>query len=308
VAILSKYNMAIKYAAALNRCAPNCAVILDTVDLHHVREERQAKIAGDAAALAQARLTRVAEMRCACLADQVWAVTPTEASVLRTTGTPVRVIPVIHTPETGAPGFADRRGIAFLGRYVHAPNVDAVRFYMDAVHPLVSGRLPEAGLTLAGSDPPEEIRSYSRSDARVTVPGYVADHRALLKAHRVGVAPLRFGAGMKGKIGESMACGLPCVTTSIGAEGLGIESGREAFVADGPREFAEAVVRLYRDAGLWERMSREGVAFVGRRFSRQVVATLVIEAVESVRPRSRVSRLKRRVWTWARRALLRRPH
>ena len=105
----------------------------------------------------------------------------------------------------------------------------------------------------------------------VVAVGYVPDLTPYLDLCRVFVAPLRYGAGMKGKIGQSMSFGLPVVTTSIGAEGMSIVDGKHVLIADYPAEFASAVVRLYTDGLLWEQISTNSLLHIKTHFSKAVV-------------------------------------
>lgn len=93
------------------------------------------------------------------------------------------------------------------------------------------------------------------------------------------VAPLRFGAGVKGKIGEALAYGLPVVTTDIGAEGMGFQNGHQAMVRNDPQSFAKAIVEIYRDAALWERLSRNGREHIAAHFTREVVELTILASI-----------------------------
>jgi glycosyltransferase involved in cell wall biosynthesis len=116
----------------------------------------------------------------------------------------------------------------------------------------------------------------------VRVLGYVPDVEPLFARGRVFVAPLRFGAGAKGKIGEALAHSVPVVTTGVGAEGMHLRDGEEVLVADSAAEFAAAVVRLYGDAALWQRLAENGRAHVERHFSPRVVGKVVNDSVRSL--------------------------
>jgi glycosyltransferase involved in cell wall biosynthesis len=116
---------------------------------------------------------------------------------------------------------------------------------------------------------PATLKQY-RSRQIQTI-GFVDDPEPWFAKARVFIAPLRYGAGMKGKIGQSLSLGLPVVTTSVGAEGMHLEDGKNVLLADHPRDFAEAVVRLYRDAALWHALARNGREHVASHFS-EIVA------------------------------------
>ncbi|MDT7605058.1 MAG: hypothetical protein QOF61_3055, partial [Acidobacteriota bacterium] len=132
-------------------------------------------------------------------------------------------------------------------------------------------------LHVVGDNVPPEIAALASAD--VWVLGYVPDIEPLFASARVMVAPLRFGAGVKGKIGDALAHGLPVVTTSIGAEGMGFSDGVEALISDEPRAFADAVVRAYTDAALWQQLSDSGYAHLARGFTPQIVGHIVNDSL-----------------------------
>src|SRR5690606_34781966 len=124
-----------------------------------------------------------------------------------------------HYPASdGVPAFEARQGICFIGGYRHLPNVDAAKWLIDEIMPLVWEKLPSVNVYLLGSLVAKEVADL-QSD-KVHVPGYIPDVSPYFLSSRVFVAPLRFGAGMKGKIGQSFEYGLPVITTDIGAEGM----------------------------------------------------------------------------------------
>jgi glycosyltransferase involved in cell wall biosynthesis len=310
-AILVHFYMFTAYAGFVRAFLPTCRLILDTVDLHFVRLEREGSLSRDPVLAKQAAETRRTELAAACQADQVWVVTEAERDMLiaalGSEGSPVHVVPNIHRIREPILDFHERNGIIFLGGYGHRPNVDAVQFFIEQVLPSVRSVLPEVRVTIAGSNPPEWFYESARVDPNIKVTGFVPDHRALLGYHRVGIAPLRYGAGMKGKIGEYLACGLPCVTTSIGAEGMALAHESQVLLAEDPAAFAEAIGRLYRDEALWQRCSQAGLRYIREHVAPECVAPLVLEACRScvhdaVRPKPvRPRRLLLRVLTSPRR-------
>lgn len=158
-----------------------------------------------------------------------------------------------------------REGLLFIGNFNHPPNADAVTYFVREVFPQVKRDIPGMTLTVVGNNPSEEIISLRSDDVVIT--GYVPETEPYLKKARVSISPLRFGSGMKGKIGEAMAAGLPVVTTSIGAEGMGLVSGENAFIADDAESFARGIVRLCNDDQLWTDMASAGKQYIRENFS-----------------------------------------
>ena len=161
--------------------------------------------------------------------------------------------------------FAEREGLWFVGGFQHPPNVDAMQWFVREVWPRIAERLPDARFHIVGSKMPDAIRRLAGE--RVEVHGHVPDLSPFLDRCRIAVAPLRYGAGVKGKVNQSMAHGQPVVATPIAVEGMHVVPGEDALVAESPDAFADAVVALYGDESLWTKLSEGGVRNVERAFS-----------------------------------------
>jgi glycosyltransferase involved in cell wall biosynthesis len=132
--------------------------------------------------------------------------------------------------------------------------VDAVIWLCQDIMPLVWKHHPEIQVTLLGNNPPSQVKAL-QSD-RVIVTGYIRDPEPYFLSNRIFVAPLRYGAGMKGKLGHSLSYSLPSVTTSIGAEGMGLTNGYDVLIADNTQEFAQAILDLYNNKKEWSHISK----------------------------------------------------
>ena len=174
-------------------------------------------------------------------------------------------------------GFDQRRDIFFVGGFQHQPNVDAVQWFVAEIWPLISARLPELRFHIIGSRMPDAIRALA--DERIIATGFVESLDEYLDDCRLSVAPLRYGAGVKGKVNQSMAHGQPVVATALAAEGMFLQHDIDVLIADTPADYADAVVRLYTDAALWQRVSAAGLDNVAQHFSfdaaRAVLADLL---------------------------------
>jgi polysaccharide biosynthesis protein PslH len=134
--------------------------------------------------------------------------------------------------------------ILFCGVLETPTNMDAVLYFYRDIYPLVKDRMPNVRLYLAGKNPPPVIRKIAKNDPSVIVTGFVKDIRPYYAKAKVGVAPLRIGAGLQNKLLIGMSMGQPMVCTSIANEGIAAEPGSQVVVADNPRDFAAAVVEL----------------------------------------------------------------
>lgn len=237
---------------------PKIKWIYDTIDLHFLREEREADLLNNAELRQSANKTKEQELAFAKAADITIAITNDEKEILEHYGiTKTIVIPNIHIGQenNAAIPFEERSGIIFIGGYAHKPNVDAVKYLSKEIMPLVWAKNPAIKLTLLGSNPDNEVMELASEKIQVT--GYVEDVSDYFNNSRVFAAPLRFGAGMKGKIGQSLSYALPVVTSSIGAEGIGLVADRDYLLATTAEEFADQILRLYENKALWEQMSND---------------------------------------------------
>jgi tetratricopeptide (TPR) repeat protein len=245
-----------KYAWLVRHDNPQAKIIYDTVDLHYVRLKRAWELLDDTSETkssleAEWRGMQKHELHMAQQADLTLTVTPVEKKALQQQGIrQVEVIPNIHEPYLGErQSFAERQGILFIGGYKHVPNIDCVEWLCQEIMPIVWQSLPDLQVTLLGSHPTEAVKQLANE--RVTVTGYIQDVTPYFLSHRVFVSPLRFGAGMKGKIGQSLEYGLPVVSTMVGAEGMGLTDEYDVLIADDKQHFAEQIIRLHEDEKLW---------------------------------------------------------
>ena len=279
---VSRHHVAAECVAAIRRCAPQALFVLDTVDLHFLRERREAGITGDPEALRRAASTRERELASIRDADVTLVVSESERRRLRglVPAADVRVVSNVLAVGPAGPGFRERRGAVFVGAFNHRPNVDAIGWYVREVWPYVLRRMPDARTFVIGSDMPESVRNLAGRG--IDAVGHVPDLEPYLHRCKVSIAPLRYGAGVKGKISAAQAAGLPVVATSIGVEGMHLECGRDVLVADSAPEFADAIVRLHDDESLWNRLAAGGRENVARHFSaeaaRPTLARLIAAA------------------------------
>ena len=175
-------------------------------------------------------------------------------------------------------GFDDRKGILFVGGFQHDPNVAAVKELVNVIMPKVVAVLGPIPITIAGSRPTAEVLELASRTVRVC--GWVEDLGPVYEQSRLFVAPLRYGAGVKGKIGEALIHGLPTVTTSIGVEGLALENEIDIMIADSADEMAKIICDLYNDEELWLKLSENGAKkieqLMGRTALRGYLDNLVI--------------------------------
>ncbi len=266
--MLYRYAAGGTYIEQIRTLCPQMPIVFNTVDLHHLREERQARQNGsDPQALAAVQQTKDRELRVIDLATETILLSPVELEVLRQRGPSANlsVIPLVLETQDSPPPRAGRDGIVFVGGYGHPPNVDAVLYFIGSIWPLVRAKMPDLMLHIVGSHPPPEILNITAPGVKVH--GFVADLDQLLAARIASIAPLRYGAGIKGKVASSLAAGLPCVASGIAAEGMGLVAGRDLLVANAPQDFAAAIIKLCTDPVLWASLSDNGRAIMRADYS-----------------------------------------
>lgn len=260
VVVLSRCDFARKHIGDVRLYAPQSRVIFDTVDLHYLREQREAQLTQDPDVLRKAQEKQVREDSLIKEADETWVVSPIEQEMLRKNwpNKSIQLVSnIVDVTEPVTP-FALRRDWLFIGGFQHRPNIDAVLFFLEEIYPLVRDRLPDTKFYIIGDKAPPEIVALA-SD-RIIVAGLQRNVRSFFESVRLSVSPLRFGAGIKGKINQSMAFGVPVVATSIAVEGMNLVDHEHVLVADEPKDFARALVELYESEELWKRLSRNGIS------------------------------------------------
>ena len=266
--MLSRHYVAAEFLPLVRRFAPQARVVFDTVDLHFLREMRGAELAGDAALRHAAERTRERELSVIRASDTTLVVSPAERDMLSALlpGADVEVLANLHeVAHTGLP-FRQRHDLVFVGGFRHPPNVDAVLWFGREVFPLIHARQPDIRFHCIGTAPPADVLAL-QAQPGIVIHGHVADLGPYMDGARVAVAPLRFGAGVKGKVNLSMAHGQPVVATACAVEGMHLTSGHDVLVADDAAGFADAVLTLYRDEELWERLAAHGRANIEQHFS-----------------------------------------
>lgn len=274
--VISRYHLGEFLLPLLRRLAPNALLILDTVDLHHLRESRAAELHNDHRLRRLAQGTRRRELSAIAMADVTWVVSTAERDLLGQALPDARVVvlPNIHAVAQNPIGFDARAGLLFLGGARHPPNVDAARWLLSEVYPQIEARLPGCVLHLVGEGMAQALPGLQIATT-VHMHGYLPDIEPLLASTRIGLAPLRFGAGVKGKINTYMAAGMPVVATTCAAEGMYLHDGIDVVLADDTTAFADAVARLYCDPARWRRLALAGLDNVRGHFSAAVARTAI---------------------------------
>lgn len=265
------------------RVAENCpdAVrVLDTEDLHCLRLSRQKAFKEKREFKTQDLLVEeVAKREIASIlrCDLSLMISEYEMELLTTTFKidkslffylPLLIESEVITDLAMLPSFEARANFVFIGNFLHEPNWNAVQYLKETIWPLIKKQLPGAVLNVYGAYPSQKVLQLNNVKDGFLICGRVDDVKEVVKQSRVVLAPLRFGAGIKGKLLEAMQCGTPSVTTSIGAESMQGDLPWNGFVEDNPELFANKAVALYQDEKNWIEAQQNGIEIIKHRYVR----------------------------------------
>ena len=279
---LEVYNIANIYIDHVRNYSPQSTVIIDSWDVCFVREERKADVLKEPLLKQKVAYNKLKELATYERGDVTLTVTENDRKALlkESPDLDVRIVPNIREIYPKEISWEQRKDLLFVGGFLHYPNVDSILYFCKEVWPIVKSKLPDIKLFIVGNAPPPEVMELQSEDIIIT--GWVPLTQPYLDSCRVSIAPITYGAGMKGKIDEAMCSGLPVVTTSMGAEGIGIVNGEHALIADTPEDFADAVVRLYKDKELWEKLSQNGKKLIKENYSPEAVEKKLLKILNTL--------------------------
>jgi glycosyltransferase involved in cell wall biosynthesis/SAM-dependent methyltransferase len=283
VIVLSRVNCGGRFYEQVRQHNPRAKIIFFPHDLHGLRELREGKLHKDQGALNKARATLERELYLTRNADATVVVSEAEHAYLtqRVPGAKVFHSPVLTHLEKEVPSYSQRRHtIGIIGNFRHPPNIDAVEILLNELWPLLSARDPNLCLEIVGDWLPHQIQDSL--EPRVTYLGHLPTLDSWLGSIKATVAPLRFGAGAKGKIVTSLSAGVPCVTTPIGAEGMRLVADKEIAIAETNEHFVELVLTIVHDPTTWDRFSTAGLARMREDYSPGIVLAAWHDMLRSI--------------------------
>ena len=265
--VLSRHYVAAEYIGLARLYAAKARLIFDTVDLHYLRELRAAELEGREDLARASAKTRAQEIGIMRECDVTLVVSPVEQEILSrdAPGVAVDVLSNVHEVYGCRKPFAERHDLLFVGGFQHPPNSDAVIWFVGEILPRVLRSIPELRLHVVGSKVTDAI--HALANEHVIVHGFVEDIAPAMDEARISIAPLRYGAGVKGKVNMAMSYGLPVVATPMAVEGMHVKSGEEVLIADSADAYADAIIALYNNEALWRRLSDKGLDNVRMHFS-----------------------------------------
>jgi glycosyltransferase involved in cell wall biosynthesis len=267
VVMISRLAPSRKYADIVRKYCPRSQMIFDTIELQFLSLMREAELKNDPVLLEKAEKMKQETIETASKFDATLVVSHEEKNILENEAPDAKVNTVSDIQQIHVSGktFGDRKDLLFIGSFLPVQNVDAMLYFVKEIFPIVRERSKGIKLYIVGSSPPPEITELASEDIIVT--GYIKDIGPIMEQCRLSVVPLRFGTGVKGKVNTSMSYGLPVVGTSVAVEGMYLKNGENVLIADTVADFANAVIKLYENEDLWNRLSNNGIENIRRYFS-----------------------------------------
>jgi glycosyltransferase involved in cell wall biosynthesis len=288
--LFDRFMMEEQFGWRVARTCPQAMRILDTEDLHFLRQARQAaeKKNADSNKPVIKNETALREIASIYRSDLSLIISEPEMQLLsdefQIPKALLHYFPfVMNSMKDEQPGFDQRKDFLFIGTVRHAPNLDAIRYLKNILWPKIRLQLPDADLKIVGSYLTKEVSQMHRPETGFHVLGHVEDLQPLLAGSRVYLAPLRFGAGLKGKLIEAMQWGIPSITTSTGAEGIAAGNDWPGVVTDDQDGFVEAAVAYYQSDIAWNKARQTGFDLLAKHFDGKRHIKILSDRLEELR-------------------------
>lgn len=276
IVLFDRFMMEEQFGWRVSENCPDALRMLDTEDLHCLRLARQKAFkekrffsTDDLLVEDVAKREIASILRC----DVSLMISEYEMELLQTVFKidadllyylPLLLEPIEDSAIQNLPSFDERNNFVFIGNFLHEPNWNAVQYLKETIWPLIRKQMPEANLQIYGAYPSQKVLQLHQLKDGFHIMGRANDAQDVVKNARVVLAPLRFGAGIKGKLVEAMQCGTPSVTTTIGAESMCGDLPWNGFVTDYAQDFADKAVELYHDKILWLKAQENGFEIIKR--------------------------------------------
>ncbi len=267
---------------------PNALKILDTEDLHCLRSARQLAVKENRDFTFDDLFSDVAKREIASIlrCDLSLMVSEYEMELLqnqfRISKELLCYLPIFAERIIGIPNYNERNDFVFIGNFLHEPNWDCVKYLSDVIWPMLHLKFPEAKMMIYGAYPSQKVLQLHKPKQNFYIMGRAKDAFEVVKNAKVVLAPIRFGAGIKGKLIEAMLCGTPSVTSSIGAEAMHGNLEWNGFIIDNPIELVDAAVLLYQDKKLWNKCQENGFEILEKRYKKSLFEDAFIMEVNSL--------------------------
>jgi len=279
IVLFDRFMMEEQFGWRVAENCPDALRILDTEDLHCLRLARQKALKEKREFKLEDLLKEdIAKREIASIlrSDLSLIISEFEMDVLKTTFKidekllyylPFLLEPISKATFKKFPFFENRKNFIFIGNFLHEPNWNAVQYLKETIWPLLRQQLPEVELHIYGAYPSQKVMQLHQPKEGFYIKGRAIDANEVVQNARLVLAPLRFGAGIKGKLIEAMQCGTPSITTTIGAESMHGHLPWSGCVTDDIQEFTNVATQLYQDEKLWHKAQENGISIINQRYS-----------------------------------------
>lgn len=257
--MIYRVDVALRHIPFVREHCSQAKIIFNTVDLHFLRLQREAELKNSSELFSRALEVKAMELKAIKDSDASIVLNTREVELLKEEMPEAKVefVPIGQEVKGLLAPYPELKDFVFIGGFAHPPNVDAVQYLAQEIWPLVRKELPDAKMVIVGSAVTDEVKKCAGNG--IEIKGFVKDIEEVFRTYRVTIAPLRYGAGMKGKVVSSMCYGIPGVITPIAAEGIGAENGEQLVIADTAEDFAAGMISLYTNTDMWNAMSQSGL-------------------------------------------------
>lgn len=204
---------------------------------------------------------------------------------------PLLLEPIEESTIQNLPSFEERNNFIFIGNFLHEPNWNAVQYLKETIWPLIRKQMPEAVLQIYGAYPSQKVLQLHQPKQGFYIIGRANDAREVVRNARVVLAPLRFGAGIKGKLLEAMQCGTPSITTTIGAEAMCGDLPWNGFITNDAQVIAVKAMEFYQDKTLWLKAQENGFEIIQKRYLKSLFEDDFIQHILKVQTHLKQHRL-----------------
>jgi O-antigen biosynthesis protein len=288
IVLFDRFMVEEQFGWRVSESCPNALKMLDTEDLHCLRSARQLAVKENREFTLDDLFSDVAKREIASIlrCDISLMVSEFEIELLQNqfkiSKELLYYLPIFAEKITEIPIYKERNDFVFIGNFLHEPNWDCVKYLSDVIWPMLHLRLPEAKMIIYGAYPSQKVLQLHKPKQNLYIMGRAENAFEVVKKAKVVLAPIRFGAGIKGKLIEAMQCGTPSVTSSIGAEAMHGNLEWNGFVKDYATEFVDAAVLLYQDEKLWTKCQGNGFEILEKRYLKSLFANDFITEVNSL--------------------------
>lgn len=286
--LFDRFMVEEQFGWRVSESCPKALKILDTEDLHCLRQARQLSVKENREFIADDLFSDVAKREIASIlrCDVSLMVSEFEMEVLqqqfKVSKDILYYLPIFAERLPEVPTYEERNDFVFIGNFLHEPNWDCAKYLSETIWPLLHAKLPEAKMLVYGAYPSQKVLELHKPKQNFYVMGRADNAFDVVKNARVVLAPLRFGSGIKGKLLEAMQCGTTSVTSSIGAEAMAGTLDWNGFIKDTPNDFVEAAVTLYEDKKIWQRSQEKGFEIIENRFKKSLFENDCIAKINSL--------------------------